>query len=355
MVVRLVLASEASGAIASTQRALPARDVRRGVLTKEPTMAGRKPAAEILSMLPKPPPREPSLGFLYLPPYRVQGISVAGEATSIQIPELDVCFDMGSCPRAALASNTVALSHGHMDHVGGLAYYCSQRRFQGMGDGTIVCDARIEPDVRAMLEGFHALERQVTPFNLVPLQHDEVFRLKNNVSLKGFHTEHTAPSMGFSIIEHRTKLKPEYTDFPQEKLRELKERGEEITRHLEVPLVSYLGDTVAGPHLLREEVLKSKIIITECTFFEPGHRGRANIGKHLHAADIAEWLGVTECQAMVLVHVSRRTHLGEARAQLFASLREEDTGRVHFLMDHRTNRARYEQQLAEAESAHTRV
>ncbi|MDQ7013847.1 MAG: MBL fold metallo-hydrolase [Planctomycetota bacterium] len=306
-------------------------------------------------MLPKPPPRESSLGFLYLPPYRVQGLSVAGEATCIQIPELDLCFDMGSCPRAALASNFVALSHGHMDHVGGLAYYCSQRRFQGMGDGTIVCDARIESDVRTMLEGFQALERQVTPFNLVPLQEDEVFKLKNNVSLKGFHTEHTAPSMGYSIIEHRTKLKPEYTDFPQEKLRELKNRGEEITRNLEVPLISYLGDTAAGSHLLRDDVLKSKIIITECTFFDPGHRGRANIGKHLHAADIAEWLRVAECDAMVLVHVSRRTHLGEARAQLTEGLREEDIGRVHFLMDHRTNRMRYEQQLAEAEAAHVKV
>lgn len=299
-------------------------------------------------MLPKPPPRETSLGFLYLPPYRVQGISIAGEATCIQIPELDLCFDMGSCPRAALASNFVALSHGHMDHVGGLAYYCSQRRFQGMGDATIVCDARIESDVRTMLDGYNALERQVTPYNLVPLQEDETFKLKNNISLKGFHTEHTAPSMGFSIIEHRTKLKTEYTDFPQEKLRELKDRGEEITRNLEVPLVSYLGDTAAGPHLVRDDVRKSKIIISECTFFEPGHRGRANIGKHLHAADIAEWLRVAECEAMVLVHVSRRTHLGEARAQLLETLREEDARRVHFLMDHRNNKQRYEQQLAEA-------
>ena len=51
---------------------------------------------------------------------------------------------------------------------------------------------------------------------------------------------------------------------------------------------------------------------------------------------------------MVLVHVSRRTHLGEARAQLFETLREEDARRVHFLMDHRNNKQRYEQQLAEA-------
>jgi ribonuclease Z len=301
-------------------------------------------------MLPKPPPRETPLGFLYIPPFRVQGVSVAGEATCIQVPELDLCFDMGQCPRAALACNHVAVSHGHMDHIGGLGYYCSQRRFQGMGDGTIICDKRIEDAMRGMLEGFHALEQQRTPFNLVALEPEEPFRLKNNVSLRGFHTDHTSPSMGYTVVEHRTKLKPQYQDLPQEKLKELKERGEEITRSLQVPLIAYLGDTAPGPHLVREDVREAKIIVTECTFFEPGHRGRANIGKHLHAEDIAEWLRVATCEAMVLVHVSRRTHLGEARAQLAQALPEHDVERIHFLMDHRTNRSRYERQLEEAEA-----
>jgi len=299
-------------------------------------------------MLPKPPARETSLGFLYLPPFRVQGISIAGEATCIQVPELDVCFDMGTCPRAVLPSSFVALSHGHMDHVGGLAYYCSQRRFQGMGTGKIVCDQRIAPSVKAMLEGYHELEQQETPFELIPLEHEQQVKIKNNTSIRGFHTEHTSPSMGYCVLEHRTKLKPEYAELPQEKLKELKDRGEEITRQLGIPLIAYLGDTMAGPHLVREDVRKARIIITECTFFEPGHRSRANIGKHLHADDIAEWLRVAECEAMVLVHVSRRTHLGEARAQLAQALGGQQSERVHFLMDHRANRERYERQIVRA-------
>jgi ribonuclease Z len=299
-------------------------------------------------MLPKPPPRETSLGFLYLPPFRVQGLSIAGEVTCVHIPELDVCFDMGACPRAVLPAGYVALSHGHMDHVGGLAYYCSQRRFQGMGTGKIVCDKRIAPAVERMLKGFHELEQQETPFEIIPLEHDQQLKIKNNTSLRAFHTEHTSPSMGYCVVEHRTKLKPEYADLPQEKLKELKDRGEDITRHLEIPLIAYLGDTMAGPHLVREDVRKARVIITECTFFEPGHRGRAKIGKHLHADDIAEWLRVAECETMVIIHVSRRTHMGEASAQIAQALGGKHAGRVLFLMDHRANRDRYERQLREA-------
>jgi len=300
-------------------------------------------------MIPKPPPRDGSLGFLYLPPFRVQGYSVAGEATSINIPEMDVCFDMGMAPRSALAAKFCALSHGHMDHVGGLAYWCSQRNFQGMGPGTIVCDARIESDVRGMMDGFQSLERQKTPYELIPLEHEQEIQIKNNIMLRAFHTEHTAPSVGYVIIEKRTKLKEHLVGLPQEKLRDMKQSGEEIVNHLEVPLLAYTGDTLPGAHLLRDDVRNAQIIISECTFFEPDHKERAKVGMHMHVDDLVEWLKLVECEHMVVVHLSRRTHLGQARKQLVQQAGKELASKVHFLMDHRNNRLRYEEQ---AQTAH---
>jgi len=302
-------------------------------------------------MLPKPPPREGSLGFLYVPPFRVQGVSVAGEATCVQVPELDVCFDMGVCPRAALASKVVALSHGHMDHVGGLAYFCSQRFFQGMGVGKIICDARIERAVRGMLEGFHPLENQKTPFELIGMEPEGEYEIKNNIALRGFPVEHTAPAFGYVVFERRTKLKEQYAGLPQEKLRELKNRGEEITRKLEAPLVAYLGDTEPGAPLVRTDVRTAKVVVCECTFVDEEHRGRAKIGKHMHVRDIVEWLNVLECETLVLIHVSRRTNLTMARKRLRELAGEEQASRVEFLMDFRSNRQRYERQVEEAERA----
>lgn len=299
-------------------------------------------------MIPKPPPREGSLGFLYLPPYRVFGVSVAGEATSIQIPELDITFDMGICPRAMLASKYVAVSHGHMDHIGGLAYYCSQRYFQGMGEGTIVCDAEIAPAIERMLAGYVDLERQQTPYKIVGLEEGGEVEIKNNIMLRPFRVEHTVTSVGYSIVEKRSKLKEEYVGLPQEKLRELRDRGEEITRMLEIPLIAYTGDTAPGAALVREDVRRAHIVISECTFVEPEHRERARVGMHLHADNIAEWMKFLEGQYVVLVHLSRRTNLAMARKSLTQAMGHEHARKIHLLMDHRTNRERYEQQAEEA-------
>lgn len=301
-------------------------------------------------MLPKPPPREGTIGFYYVPPYRVQGFSVAGEATAIHVPELDIGFDVGQCPRFLLPSKYLAISHGHMDHTGGLAYFCSQRRFQGMGNGRIVCDARIAPDIRKMMDGFVDLERQKTPYDLIPLKPEDQVEIKNNFFLRGFTTEHTCPSFGYSVFEKRSKLKTEFLDLPQEKLRELKDRGVEITRTMQIPILAYLGDTQPGPHLIREDVRKAQIVICECTFFEPDHKDRAKVGMHMHVDDLSEWLGVLECQALIVTHISRRTDLAYARNRLVAVAGEQKAARVLFLMDTRAAKSRYEAQLAEAEA-----
>jgi ribonuclease Z len=299
-------------------------------------------------MLPKPPPREASPGFLYLPPYRLYGESVAGETTCLQIPELDLGFDIGSCPRAMLSSKYLAISHGHMDHIGSLAYFCSQRRFQGMGTAKIVCDQRIAPAIKRMMDGYVDLERQRTPYELIPLLPDQPLEIKNNLVLKGFETEHTAPSFGYTVTEKRTKLREQYHDLPQEKLRELKDRGVEITRSLEIPLIAYTGDTSPGPHLLREDVRKAQIVVSECTFFEPDHKERAKVGMHMHLDDVAEWLRVLECQYMVLIHVSRRTDMQYARRRISEVAGPKMADKVLFLMDYKANRARYEAQMAAA-------
>ena len=301
-------------------------------------------------MIPRQPPRRQPLGFLYLPPYRIQGISVAGEQTVVQVPELDVCFDIGACPRPALTSPYVALTHGHMDHSAAIAYYFSQRQFQGMGVGTLVCPPQLKKPIGQVMAAWVDVEGQRTSYNLAALAPDEELEVKNNIYLRAFDTRHTAASQGYVLLERRSKLRSDLAGLPQEKIVELKKQGETVTQTLEIPLVCYTGDTAWGPHFDRPDVLAAKILITECTFTDPDHRRRAEVGKHLHLDDVVRLLERSTAEAIVLTHLSRRTHIAAVRKQLDQTMAPENLDRVHLLMDSRANRARYEQQARAAEA-----
>ena len=61
------------------------------------------------------------------------GESVSGIGTRIQVLELGLTFDIGSCPaHAASTANTVCITHGHMDHIGQAVYLASLREMQGL-------------------------------------------------------------------------------------------------------------------------------------------------------------------------------------------------------------------------------
>jgi len=90
------------------------------------------------------------------------------------------------------------------------------------------------------------------------------------------------------------------------------------------------------------------VVITECTFFEDEHRDRAKIGKHIHVEDLRPLLEAWTARDVVITHVSRRTLIPFARERIEAIAGAERASHVHLLMDHRSNRARHEAQMAAA-------
>ncbi len=265
----------------------------------------------------------------------IAGYSVAGEESVVIVPELDVCFDIGKCPREALPINHVLLTHGHADHSAGLLYYFAQRDFQGMEQGTVVCPVKLIDPLEALMHAWGRVEAQTPPYEFVGIEDGQDYTLRRNLLARAFATQHRHPAgaVGFSIIDVRHKIKPEYADLDQQAIVALKKEGKEITDRTEVPLVAYLGDTAAANYSDLPHVRDAKVLLTECTFFDDEHRSRARHGRHIHVDDMAELLEGMNNEKIIVTHVTRRTNLGYARKALRRVLPADVHERVTFLMN----------------------
>jgi ribonuclease Z len=250
-------------------------------------------------------------------------------------PELDCCFDIGKCPREALSVNHVLLSHGHADHVAGIPYYFAQRDFQGNEGGTaLVPSALVEP-LEGLMRAWGRVEGHVPPYRLVGMEPGDDFELRRGLIARAFATAHRAASLGFSVVDVRHKLKEEYLGLTGPEIVALKEGGTEITRRVEVPLVAYLGDTARRNYADLPEVRDARALLIECTFFDPDHISRARAGKHLHVLDLPEVLEGMNNEKIIIVHVTRRTNMGQAKKILRRELRKDILDRITFLMSRR--------------------
>jgi len=272
------------------------------------------------------------------------GYSVAGEETVVGMPQLDVCFDIGKAPDQLIHLNNVLLTHGHMDHAAGFAYYLSQRKFTGQIAGTILAPANLLNPMRKIIDAWGQLDGNKIPVNLVGMKPGNEHQIKPNLFAKAFPTKHCNGSLGFTIIEKRKKLKEEYKELTGPQIVELKEQGIEIDYPLDIPIVSYLGDTQYVDFSQLDYIANSRILIAECTFYEGEHTTRAEAGKHMHIDELAKLLGDMKNEHIIITHTTLRTPMHEIRKMLEEAMPSELYEKIIVLPRHPRNRpARQEQ------------
>lgn len=263
------------------------------------------------------------------------GYSVAGEETVVAVPQLDVCFDVGKAPDQIISINHVLLSHGHMDHAAGFAYYLSQRNFCGLPAGTILAPWDLLAPMREIIDAWGRLDGNKVPNNLVGVQPGDEYQIKPNLFARVFPTKHGQSSVGYSIIEKRKKIRPEYAKLTAPQIVELKKQAVQIDYPLEVPIVTYISDTQYVDFSQLDYIVKSKILIAECTFYELDHTGRAEAGKHMHINEFAQLLEKLQNEHVIIAHTTQRTPMREIREILKATLSPEKYDRTMLLMDSR--------------------
>lgn len=264
---------------------------------------------------------------------RLVGFSLAGEESVIAAPELNVCFDIGRAPREVISIDNVCLSHGHMDHAAGIAYYLSQRNFIGNRPGRVILHRAIAQPVQKLMEVWGDIEGHITPGDIYGVEPLEDVEIRRGLLARPFAANHAGGALGFTLIDVRHKLRPEFHGLPGPAIVQLKRDGVQIEHLVEMPLLTYTGDTALGRFLEHDFVQQSQVLVVECTFFDPDHRSRARAGRHIHVDDLPAILEAAPGAHVVLTHLSRRTDLRAAKRILRTVLRADDVDRVEMFMD----------------------
>ena len=264
----------------------------------------------------------------------IEGYSRAAVQTYWRVPELKLGFDLGAQPWSFMATPNWFVSHTHLDHLAALPVYVARRRMMKMEPPTIYLPAdghrRRSRCSSAPSSGSTGAGCRRTLVGLEPGQEVELSR---ELVVTAFATKHTIPSLGFLVWERRKKLKPEYQHLiGDDKIRDLRLSGVEVSAEIRIPKVAYLGDTAPQGLDAFPEVYRAEVLIMEMTFVAPGERASV-IHKfgHTHLDDIIARADRFENEVIIASHFSTRLHPDQIQRIVEKRLPESLTGEVEDL------------------------
>jgi ribonuclease Z len=239
--------------------------------------------------------------------FTVRGISLGGVQTCLQVPQLDLIFDCGHCPRSLAGTSRLFLSHGHADHAGGLISILSLRELcSAPRPLQIYASESMADPIERVIAAYVSMEQAPYRYDLTAVQPGDEIPLGQRRFVRPFRSDHVIQTLGYTAWERVRKLKPEFLGRPGREIARLKIDGEPIFDELERPLVSYPADTRievldSQPHLLRASVL-----ILEATYIDD-RKTPAQCTKHghVHLDQILERADTFENEHIVLTHFSQ--------------------------------------------------
>ncbi len=275
--------------------------------------------------------RDAGLDKLEVGGLTLKGIARGGVETCLMVPELRLMFDVGMAPPGALRYGTVLVSHGHADHLGGIAYLLAQRRMQCLPPLTLHVPEEIIPPLKAIFAAWGSISSRDLEVELHGHAPGARVELGRGITAIAQRSMHRVPSLAWMIERQTKRLREEFVGRPNTELRELRHSGVEITTdHHEVALC-VTGDTKI--ELLRDNprIAAARVLVHEVTGWDSQRDvdatrnwGHTHLDELVHVAE-ERFRG----EALVLVHRSLRHSRAEAERLVRERFSPEFRERVH--------------------------
>jgi ribonuclease Z len=228
---------------------------------------------------------------------------------------------------------TLLVSHGHVDHLGGIAYWASQRQLQSMGPARLFAPSPIAGGIEELL-ATHARLEGGEPYEVevIAIESGERHPLRRDIDLVFFATDHWVTTLGSRLVWRRHHLLPELADRPGEEIARRRSAGETVTEEIEANLLAYCADSGPGVLTDQPEVLSAEVLLIECSFYRSADRERAVRYGHMHLEDLEAAIDRLSCRHLVILHASRRHRLRDVEGILDERLRPVLDCELHHLM-----------------------